>query len=72
MERLRFLEDNDEVNPFFFFNAINDFKKSIENERPQWDIKSTRWHLFTATILDFPIPLTINIGYDFYTNKLDV
>ena len=63
----------DTLDPYILFDAINNFKKTIKKEeRIVWDIKQKRWHLFSVTILDFPMPITISIGYDFESERLDV
>jgi|JI61114C2RNA_FD_contig_51_986193_length_1994_multi_4_in_0_out_0_3 hypothetical protein len=39
LDRIRYLEEMDTVDPYLLFDAIESFKKAIKKERIVWDIK---------------------------------
>lgn len=54
-------------------NKIESFKNSVHfNPTLNWDCKDNRWEIFSMYLLDFPIPISLTVGYDFVTDRLDI
>lgn len=72
LDRIRHLEEPDYLDPYFLFESVGSFKKTIKKETIEWDIRQNQWHLFTLIILEFPIPISISVEYNFTTERIYV